>query len=733
MEKFKRYIKVYLVLIIGAITTTGCFDDLNTIPLDEDIVTSGVVYDDPDSYIQVLAKLYAGLAVSGQQGPAGQVDIQGIDEGFGQYLRGYWYHQELPTDEAVIGWNDQTIHDFHEQDWTSRDPFIFAFYSRIFYQVALCNEFIRETSDEKLDSRDVDAQLRDDIQGFRAEARFLRALSYFHALDLFRNVPFVTENDIVGNFFPEQTNANDLFAYIEAELLDIEADIAGPKENQYGRADRAAVWMLLAKLYLNAEVYVGSPKYTEALDFAKRIIDAGYELDPDYESVFKADNHNATGVIFPVTFDGVNTRTWGGMTFIIRAGIGGEMDPLYSGVSSGWGGTRTTREFVGIFPNENKVFIEPNEGNTKSYPKVYIPATYNDFDAGDTENSLSSIESDGKFEGYKYFPTDNSEFLITTIPSLALQFGDDGADGTLEQNGARIVVPEAGLYFFNVDMNEKTYSLEKQSIGVIGDATEGGWEDDLDMAWDEELQALIVKTSLSEGGLKFRANDAWDVNFGDNDADAVLERDGDDIIIEKAGTYEIILFLDKPDYTFQINFLDFDRRKLFYTEGQNLDITDITQFTEGYGIRKFRNVTSAGDLGSDTDFPDTDFPMFRIADAYLMAAEAILRGASGGSQDDALAYVNAVRERAFQGGAGTITSDVLNLDYILDERGRELYWECHRRTDLIRFNKFSNSSYIWQWKGGSFEGASVDAFRDVFPIPSADINANPNLQQNAGY
>jgi len=139
--------KYYLIAVVLVVSLTACFNDLDTIPLDEDIVTSAQVYDDPNAYEQVLAKVYAGLAVSGQQGPAGDSDISGIDEGFGQYLRALWYHQELPTDEAVVGWNDQTIKDFHEQDWDANDNFINAFYSRIFYQISLSNEFIRETTE----------------------------------------------------------------------------------------------------------------------------------------------------------------------------------------------------------------------------------------------------------------------------------------------------------------------------------------------------------------------------------------------------------------------------------------------------------------------------------------------------------------------------------------------------------------------------------------------------------
>ncbi|MGA0233122.1 MAG: RagB/SusD family nutrient uptake outer membrane protein, partial [Saprospiraceae bacterium] len=344
-----KKIKLYILLISFSLVHYSCFDDLNTVPLDPEIVTASSVYEDPDAYKQVLAKLYAGLALSGQQGPAGQSDIEGIDEGFGQYLRGYWYHQELPTDEALIAWNDQTIRDFHDLDWTSTDGFIFAFYSRIFYQIPLCNEYLRETSDEKLDERNVDQALRAEIQTYRAEARFLRALSYWHALDHFRNVPFVTEDDKVGSFFPEQISGPELFDYIESELLDIEDELAAPRSNEYGRADQAAAWTLLAKVYLNAEVYTGNAHYSECLEYCQKVINAGYTLEPEYQHLFLADNHNSNEIIFPIVFDGVNARTWGGTTFIIRAGIGGTMDPSASGVISGWGGTRCTQQLVDRF------------------------------------------------------------------------------------------------------------------------------------------------------------------------------------------------------------------------------------------------------------------------------------------------------------------------------------------------------------------------------------------------
>ncbi|HCC32267.1 MAG TPA: RagB/SusD family nutrient uptake outer membrane protein, partial [Marinilabiliales bacterium] len=130
---------------------------------------------------------------------------------------------------------------------------------------------------------------------------------------------------------------------------------------------------------------------------------------------------------------------------------------------------------------------------------------------------------------------------------------------------------------------------------------------------------------------------------------------------------------------------------------------------------------------------DTDFPVFRLADAYLMYAEAVLRGGTGGDASTALGYVNQLRERAYGNTSGNISSSELDLDFILDERCRELYWEGHRRTDLVRFNKFTGDSYLWAWKGNLQAGRSTDSYRDVYPIPVDDLNANKNLTQNDGY
>lgn len=527
----KNTLKITVLALVLA-TASSCMKDLDRQPFYD--VTSASVYADPANYKNVLAKIYAVLAVSGQQGPSGKPDISGIDEGFSNYLRQYWKAQELTTNEAVIGWNDGSLPDYHNMNWSSGNEFITAMYNRIFYLVTASNEFIRETTDAKLSSRGVSGQAAADAKTFRAEARFLRALAYSHAIDMFGNVPFVTEADAVGSFQPKQTTRAELFTYVENELKAIENELAAPKAAEYGRADRAAAWALLAKLYLNAQVYTGTARWTEAITYANKVISSGaYSLEADYNKLFLADNHTSKEIILPVTFDGTRTKTWGGMTFLVHAPVGGKMSPADFGINGGWAGLRTTKGLVNLFP----------------------------------------------------------------------------------------------------DPSGKT-----------------------------------------------------------------------------------------------------DRRAMFFTDGQNLEIDEVlNKFDNGYAITKYKNVTSAGQKGSDVEgnFPDTDFPLIRLAEVYLTYSEAVLRGGTGGDATTALNYVNLLRQRAYKGTTGNLSS--LTLDVVLAERGRELYWEGHRRTDLIRFSRFVEGTYLWPWKGGIKAGKGVEAFRTLFPIPAADLIANPNLKQNPGY
>jgi len=179
-----------------------------------------------------------------------------------------------------------------------------------------------------------------------------------------------------------------------------------------------------------------------------------------------------------------------------------------------------------------------------------------------------------------------------------------------------------------------------------------------------------------------------------------------------------------------------DRAHLFWsnylnpdaTKRHNYEMNDYKVWKDGYPSTKFRNTNFEGST-VPTQFSNTDFPLYRLADAYLMYAESVLRG-GGGSNALALEYVNDVRARSH---AAPITSADLTLDFILDERGRELNFEGHRRTDLIRFGKFTGGSYLWPWKGGVKDGTSIPSSYNLFPIPLKAMLANPNLTQNPGY
>lgn len=630
-----KILAIALIAIVSAVAMS-CTDDLNTSPIDDDVVTSASVYETPEDYRKVLAKLYAGFATTGQQGPAGNPDIQGIDEGFSSYIRQLWVHQEIPTDEAVVGWNDPGLPSFNYQGWTASNDFVMGLYSRIFYEISLANEFIRNAQGNSNGT----------VQNYLAEARFIRALSYWHALDFYGGgIPFVTEDDGVGAYQPKPVSADSVFSYIENELKTIESQLPGPQQNEYARADQAAVWTLLTKLYLNAEVYIGEPHYNEAVTYANKVIDqGGYQLEDSYGDLFRADNHTANGIIFPIAFDGVNTQTYGGTTFIAHAAVGGSMSAGEFGLDGGWAGHRATPQFVGKFDNSTQ-FNGKTSDNPNNDPEVYVPGGYQEA-SGYTTNwepadapplVLDQSASDSVFVGFVNFANAGSEFKFTPERNWNEDWGDNGGDGTLEPGGSNIAAPQAGLYKIRVNLTDMTYEL----------------------------------------------------NTADN-------------------------------------------RNTLYTDGQELDIPDLAEFTNGYAISKWKNITSSGQPGSDPTFVDIDFPMFRLADVYLMYAEATLRG-SNGDMNKAVNLVNDLRERAYGNQDGNISQSELNLDFILDERARELYWEGHRRTDLRRYGRFTGSDYNWAWKGQEQAGSSTNETYAIYPIPASDINSNPNLTQNPGY
>ncbi|XP_037930250.1 starch-binding protein SusD-like [Teleopsis dalmanni] len=432
-----------------------------------------------------------------------------------QYSRLLFYLNELTTDQAIIGWGDPGIPNLHDISWGSNNTFIQAMYYRLAQTVSFSNSFI--VNAEKL------AETDQEVKSYIAEARFIRAYAYYNLIDLYGNVPLVTK---ISSELPQQSNRKEIFNFIENELKAIEEELKTGKGNEYGRVDKVAAEALLARLYLNAETWIGEAKYTEAITYAKLAMQSPYKINTNdtnkngsaYDELFLADNDTNGAqdeAIFTLNFDGANSRTYGGSTFIVKASIGGNMKAPDFGVNGGWGGPRTTKALVEQF-----------------------------------SSSISATNQNGE-------PT------------------------------------------------------------------------------------------------------AWK-----------------------------------------------DKRAMFFS-GSFFEINNVGTFTDGYAVAKWSNKRADGAVTRDAtgEYVDTDIPVIRLAEVYLNYAEAVLRGGAGGDRATALSLINELRTRAYGNTSGNITDSQLNLDFILDERAREMYWEGTRRTDLIRFNKYT-SNYNWPFKGGAANGTS---------------------------
>ena len=487
-------------IILGSLFFfTSCKKQLNQTPAYG--LNAETIYGDPDNYIQVLAKLYSGLSMTGLQGPAGQPDIstQTIDEGFSAYVRVLWNLQELPTDEAVCGWNDPGIPGLNKTDWNAEDGWVKGMYYRIYYQITLCNEFIWQSRDEQLDERGFSESDKARIRTYRNEARFLRALSYYHAMDLFGNVPFVDENDRVGAFQPNQINRLDLFNYIESELKSIEPNLSPAGAYEYGHAGQPAAQTLLAKMYLNASVYTGSQRNSDCIEYCQKVINSGaFQLDNNYQDIFLADNNTSPEIIFPIVYDGLYAQTWGGTTYLVCGALGGSMNAADYGVNGKWGGLRATPQFVSKFPDStlDTRYLFYRDGQS-----VEI-------------NTLSTFSNGYAFPKFKNVNTDStmgsnngtSAHVDIDFPMFRL------ADVYLMLAEASLAEGDAGTAVQYVNMlRERAYGNSNYNLATI----------DMNAVLDERCRELswegTRRTDLIRHGLFTGGNYLWSFKGGEVD------------------------------------------------------------------------------------------------------------------------------------------------------------------------------------------------------------------------
>ena len=534
-------------IILSALMISSCVKDLDVTPQDPTKILAGNLGDNPEYMKMALGKIYASFIISGQ-GANGGDDITASDGNFFTTMRALWNLQEITTDEAICGWGDVGIADLNTQTWSPSNPFLTALYQRLALSITYANDYIKNAQGNS----------DPDVQRYVSEARFLRALAYYWAIDLFGQFPYITEADGVGKFFPKIGTRSDIFNYIESELLDLETKLGAPKFS-YPQADQAAAWMLLARLYLNAEVYTGTPRWNDCKTYCDKVISSNiYSLATNYRQNFSADNdgrHNPE-MIFAWEQDGINVQGYVGTTFIIES----SSDATYL----------RAEDYHGLTSNTNW------NGNRARI-----------------------------------------NFLAKMVDTVAV-YGN-------------VPIP-ASDQTFSLSPDKRVFMKIKKARNIPAPSASG-------------------------------------------------------------------------DY--------------------------------GIGVYKFtaRNADGTAPANYNAAFACTDFPVFRLADAYLMRAEALYRMGGEANIAAAVADINKIRERAYGNTSGNITAARLNLDFIIDERGREFYYEAQRRTDLIRFGKFTGGNYLWQWKGGAFAGAITPEHLNLFPIPGDELSANPNYNgvNNPGY
>ena len=512
---------------------TSCESELDVEPEDDDEILAEDVFNQPNGYQRAIAGVYANLSVVGLNDP-GTSNLSGIDAGTGNYIRGLFNLQNLAADEVIWNFeNDPGIADVQRIQWGAGNEIVLGFWARATFQISLANEFLRQSTDGLLDQRKVDASTREMMPMLRAEARGLRALANYHLLDLFRRAPFATENDIVGFTQVPEIKEKELFEYIESELLAIEDDLPDASPNNtllYGRFNKFVNKMVLAKLYLNAEVYLGNgnQRYGDCLRICQEIIDGPYSLSNTYLFNFLADNHNngaQNEIIFPVIADGTNVRNFGGAGIIIQgqqnAQSGLRPTPESLGVQ-GFGNLFRVRKELselfssGIFINDQRNTlvtqnISANPDNTDApVPRnINISPDFSETETGYLLAKYSNITSTGN-------PGIDAEFVDTDFPLFRL------ADVYLMYAEAQLQSGEgsraSALNFVNM-LRERAFDSS------LGNITDG--ELTLDFILDERSRELHWEAHRRQDLIRFGrytgSSYQWSFKGGSVNGNAISE------------------------------------------------------------------------------------------------------------------------------------------------------------------------------------------------------------------
>lgn len=342
-----------IYMLTAVVLLSSCFKDLDTLPLNKTEPISEYVYGNSrEAYLAGLTKLYFQFLSNDL------TDLQQMDGGASEIIRAFWSVQETTADAAKCSWgNDAWVRALNTNTWSEvQNDAVYAVYVRSLQGVAYVNEYLRQTTPSRLAARGVSAQLAAEIEGFRAEARFLRAYFYWIALDCFGDVPFTTEESpFGGGYFPPQVSRSTIFDFCTQELSQLMAagsPMPEPRSN-YPRADKGSAAGLLARMYLNSQVYTGVGRWAEAKAVCEEIFTMGYSLCPDYQALFRGDNgQNLSArneLLWAVDYDNDKIQSYGGSSYLLCAALASTDINDYSmpnGQRHGWAGLRVPYEYV---------------------------------------------------------------------------------------------------------------------------------------------------------------------------------------------------------------------------------------------------------------------------------------------------------------------------------------------------------------------------------------------------
>ncbi|MDR1368652.1 MAG: RagB/SusD family nutrient uptake outer membrane protein [Dysgonamonadaceae bacterium] len=524
-----------LVVASTLVLCNSCLDDLNTMPLNENVLTSDKVYISAAAYKGILAKCYGSLINNAQQGADSDGDLNGMDTGYSGYTRAVFYLQNCTTDEiALHSGSSQGSRDLLFLCWHPGTQITRYSYYRLYMTINYCNEFLRESTDEKLKDRGLYEEMKNETPYYRAEVRFIRAYCYSMLCDLFGSGPYVDETMMPGTI-PSQKSREEIYNYAVAEVEAVATILKTPGENEYGRVDQVSAWFLLSRIYLNAQSWVGKNEYENAYKYAKKVIDCGkYPLASDYRHIFLADNHTCREIIWSMPQDAENTPNSAGTNFLIKALSDGKMS-AYTGMTDSWGNARLKTQLVDKFDLDDQVFDEndPWGDNKKDKRAQFYTAGHtkdtwvdgkdfqNDFNNGYVTLKWRNMTKDRNAlapGGIKYVSIDFPMFRTADAYLMAAEAILRGANGSRAE----------ALNYVN-EVRDRAYLS-----GTYGDGISGRIADTqltLDFILDERARELhtelIRRTDLIRFG-KFTKGYDWDWKGSDGKAGNYIGKDVDD-------------------------------------------------------------------------------------------------------------------------------------------------------------------------------------------------------------